>query len=77
MGIAHDVVMHGLHFVSRWLLGRSRARILLTFDLTEPEGKFECLIKASEASRLLEGLGVSAVFVPLLSIMHIVDFNEI
>ena len=39
MGIAHDLVMHGLHFVSRWPLGRSR--ILFTADLAEPEGKLE------------------------------------
>ena len=32
--------------------------------------------KASPAN-LLEGFGVSTVFVPQLSIMHIVDFNEI
>ena len=32
--------------------------------------------KVSPAN-LLEGFGVSTVFVPQLSIMHIVDFNEI
>ena len=32
--------------------------------------------KVSTANRL-EGFGVSAVIVPQLSIMHIVDFNEI
>ena len=32
--------------------------------------------KVSPAN-LLEGFGVSTVFVPQLSLMHIVDFNEI
>ena len=40
--------------------------------------RYKCrLVSNLSPANLLEGFGVSVVFVPQLSITHIVDFNEI